>query len=126
MTLDERIAAAKSLIPELRESEVSCQQVAWSRLDGGNDLNLAANLCSRAADAIDDLHRLALDLAAERERLLAESERMREALEWYADAASYELRHETLPCECCTETYRPVERDDGEIARAALASEPRA
>ena len=108
-TLDERIEAAKSLIPELRESEVSCQQVAWSRLDGGNDLNLAANLCSRAADAINDLHCLALDLAAERERLLAVLGRIRPVPERILRGVPVRDLDETL-AEC----------------DAAIASEPRA
>lgn len=46
---------------------------------------------------------------------------MVKALEFYADRDNYEPVYERMPCDCCTEIYEPVKRDEGDIARAALA-----
>lgn len=43
-----------------------------------------------------------------------------EALRFYEDAESYDYTYEQLPCECCTDIFKPVERDNGDTARAAL------
>lgn len=45
-----------------------------------------------------------------------------DALEFYADRDNYEPVYERMPCDCCTEIYEPVKRDEGDTARAALAA----
>ena len=45
-----------------------------------------------------------------------------DALEFYADRDNYEPVYERMPCDCCTDIYEPVKRDEGDTARAALAA----
>jgi len=54
-------------------------------------------------------------LAAEAQR-----DKLVEAIEWYADASNYETHYETLPCDCCTDIFEPIDNDKGEKARATL------
>ena len=63
-------------------------------------------------------------LATEHARIVAEKDariaELEEALEWYSDETQYVNTCEQLPCECCTDIFKPIERDEGSIARAAL------
>lgn len=45
-----------------------------------------------------------------------------DALEFYADRDNYEPVYERMPCDCCTDIYEPVKRDEGDTARAAIAA----
>ena len=63
----------------------------------------------------------ARDAADRIEALEAKLAQAVEVLEWYADKCNYETFHEDLPCDCCTDIYEPVMRDEGETARTALA-----
>lgn len=45
-----------------------------------------------------------------------------DALEFYADRDNYETVYERMPCDCCTDIYEPVMRDEGDTARATLAA----
>lgn len=60
------------LIARLREESAALQKTAWSRMDGGQECSLSANLADEAATALEALR-------AENERLIAElsSERIR-------------------------------------------------
>ena len=130
-TLDERIEAARKLdgyTPGPWECFHGLQTDNWHSAvygpAGDYDALLIA-VCnqndSHRADSVliaaaPDLHRLVLDLAAERERLLAENERMREALAGLSNALELPQHRGVL-----TLVPEALER-----ARAALASEPRA
>jgi hypothetical protein len=63
------------LIERLREEGLTLQQVAWSRLDGGQECSISAALADEAASQLEALK----PMIAERERLLA-------ALDWAADS----------------------------------------
>jgi len=43
-----------------------------------------------------------------------------EAVRFYGDVANYDYSYEVMPCECCTDIFKAVDRDEGIIARAAL------
>jgi hypothetical protein len=50
------------------------------------------------------------------------SDKLREALEFYADAENYDRQHVALPCGCCSDwNDAKITTDEGERARAALA-----
>ena len=133
-TLDERIEAARKLEgytpgPWYQGSHIPESASVWiggrAKEGGGavlpylaKTMNWPANYSANARliAAAPDLHRLVLDLAAERERLLAENERMREALAGLSNALELPQHRGVL-----TLVPEALER-----ARAALASEPRA
>lgn len=57
-------------------------------------------------------------------RLRAENERLTNALLFYADEDTYNVKYETEPCGCCGSSRIDIDEDQGEIARAALAASP--
>ena len=63
-------------------------------------------------------------LATEHARIVAEKDariaELEEALEWYSDETQYVNTCEQLLCGCCTDIFKPIERDEGSIARATL------
>lgn len=57
-------------------------------------------------------------------RLRADNARLTEALLFYADEDTYNVKYETEPCGCCGSSRIDIDDDQGETARAALAASP--
>jgi len=73
-------------------------------------LSASRSACARSADQL---------CAATKE-----IERLREALEFYAEPENWQTRTRRLPCECCSEIGDPLTQEDGgEKARTALEDE---
>ncbi|ARK23290.1 hypothetical protein SporoP37_00350 [Sporosarcina sp. P37] len=69
---------------------------------------------------IDVMDKVLIDRTAEWDALKAENERLREALEFYAEE---ELYHFTVEQGRPLRRYRPIDKDNGKAARRALKGE---
>ena len=107
------------------------RETAYIRADLCPDSDYIEHLtqeCDRFSERIDDLAaevirltQINAELTAANAALMVRDAEARVMAEFYANELAYDYDYERMPCDCCTDIYKPIERDEGATARAWLA-----